>query len=211
MRFNLVSILRDVRLKALFRLAVLAVAICSAVILHGRALAPSALATNESQSPAEVLGMTSGDEQIDRMILEAGAKHGVDPKLIYYVIQQESRFKVNAKSGKNAQGLMQMIPATAERFKVEDVYDPEQNIEGGVKYLRWLLKRFDGNVNLALAGYNAGEGAVERSGNKIPDYEETKNYVSKITRNYGKTYHPVLPPAQARVQFGLTDVEVALQ
>jgi soluble lytic murein transglycosylase-like protein len=213
MRFNLVSILRDVRLKALFRLAVLAVAICSAVILHGRALAPSAHATetDQLQSPAEVLGMTSGDEQIDRMILEAGAKHGVDPKLIYYVIQQESRFKVNAKSGKNAQGLMQMIPATAERFKVEDVYDPEQNIEGGVKYLRWLLKRFDGNVNLALAGYNAGEGAVERNGNRIPDFEETKNYVAKITRNYGKTYHPVLPPAQARVQFGLTDVEIALQ
>ncbi len=200
-------------MKGIFRVSLLALAIFSAVILHGRALAPEVLATEteDVQTPAEVLGMTSGNEEIDRMILEAGVKHGVDPKLIYYVIQQESRFKVTAKSGKNAQGLMQMIPATAERFKVTDIYDPAQNIEGGVKYLRWLLKRFDGNVNLALAGYNAGEGAVERNGNQIPDYKETKNYVAKITRNYGKTYHPVLPPAQARVEFGLTDVEAALE
>jgi soluble lytic murein transglycosylase-like protein len=177
MKINIVSLLRDVRLKALFRLTVMSLAIATAVILHGPALAPDVLATESGdiQTPAEVLGMTSGSEEIDRMILEAGVRHGVDPKLIYFVIQQESRFKVTAKSGKNAQGLMQMIPATAERFKVTDIYDPAQNIEGGVKYLRWLLKRFDGNVNLALAGYNAGEGAVERNGNKVPDYQETKN------------------------------------
>jgi soluble lytic murein transglycosylase-like protein len=135
------------------------------------------------------------------MILEASARHGVDPRLVYYVIRQESNFKTEAKSHKNAQGLMQMIPATAERFGVKDVYDPEQNIEGGTKYLRWLLKRFDGNVKLALAGYNAGEGAVERSGNKIPDYAETKNYVKKIVANYGKTHHPVLHPDQAAEAF----------
>lgn len=213
MKINIVSLLRDVRLKALFRLTVLAAAVGAAVILHGPALAPDVLATEsvDTQTPAELLGMTSGNEEIDRMILETGVKHGVDPKLIYFVIQQESRFKVTAKSGKNAQGLMQMIPATAERFKVTDIYDPAQNIEGGVKYLRWLLKRFDGNVNLALAGYNAGEGAVERCGNKVPDYQETKNYVAKITKNYGKTYHPILPPEQARVEFGLADVVVATE
>ncbi|HKG23891.1 MAG TPA: lytic transglycosylase domain-containing protein [Blastocatellia bacterium] len=138
---------------------------------------------------------------MDRLILEAGTRHGVDPRLVYCVIRQESNFKTTAKSQKNAQGLMQMIPATAERFGVKDVYDPEQNIEGGTRYLRWLLKRFNGNVKLALAGYNAGEGAVEKSGNKVPDYIETKNYVKKIVENYGKTHHPVLDPEQAAERF----------
>jgi hypothetical protein len=73
--------------------------------------------------------------------------------------------------------------------------------------LRWLLKRFNGDVNLALAGYNAGEGAVEKCGNKVPDYKETKNYVQKITKAYGKTYHPVLTPTEARVKFGLTEID----
>jgi soluble lytic murein transglycosylase-like protein len=151
--------------------------------------------------------MTSGDANIDMMIVEASSKYGVDPKLVYYVIRQESRFKVTAKSGKDAHGLMQMIPATAARFHVADIYDPEQNIQGGVQYLRWLLKRFNGDVNLALAGYNAGEGAVEKCGNKVPDYKETKQYVQKITAAYGKTYHPVLAPEEARVKFGLPEVD----
>ncbi|HYP29282.1 MAG TPA: lytic transglycosylase domain-containing protein [Blastocatellia bacterium] len=166
---------------------------------HGRAAAPTAAADIQAQAVTTL--PTSGSPELDKMILEAGARHGVDPKLVYYVIRQESNFKTAARSHKNAQGLMQMIPATAERFGVKDVYDPEQNIEGGTKYLRWLLKRFNGNVKLALAGYNAGEGAVEKSGNQVPDYTETKNYVKKIVENYGKTHHPVLDPAQAAEKF----------
>jgi soluble lytic murein transglycosylase-like protein len=96
-----------------------------------------------------------------------------------------------------------MIPATADRFDVDDVFDPKQNIEGGVRYLRWLLEEFDGDVELALAGYNAGEGNVRKYGNRVPDFEETKNYVRKITLAYGSKYHPVLEPEQARVRFGL--------
>lgn len=186
------------KLKIFFRSSAIIAALLVGFAFHGRAGAPTALV--EASQAAAVLP-SCGNPELDRMILEASARHGVDPRLVYYVIRQESNFKTGARSHKNAQGLMQMIPATAERFGVKDVYDPEQNIEGGTKYLRWLLKRFDGNVKLALAGYNAGEGAVERSGNKVPDYTETRNYVKKIVANYGKTHHPVLHPDQAVEEF----------
>lgn len=191
------------KVKALFHFVVVIVIAITILALHGRVTAPTASArTLDFISPVP----TSGNSEIDRFILESSAKHGVDPKLVYYVIRQESNFKLSARSHKNAQGLMQMIPATADRFGVEDVYDPQQNIEGGVRYLRWLLKRFNGNVNLALAGYNAGEGAVEKSGNQVPDYKETQNYVKKITGAYGKTHHPVLAPDEAAERFGVAEV-----
>src|SRR5215211_580986 len=182
------------RFKVLYRFIGLALILTAVIMLHGRATAPvSGDVLAQETSPASPLGeLTSGNAQIDEMIIDAGSKYGVDPKLIYFVMKQESRFKINAKSGKDAQGLMQIIPATADRFDIDNPYDPAQNIEGGVKYLRWLLKRFNGDVNLALAGYNAGEGNVEKNGNRVPDFKETKNYVQKITTNYGKTYHPVL-------------------
>jgi soluble lytic murein transglycosylase-like protein len=103
----------------------------------------------------------------------------LDPELVLALIEAESNFNPRALSPKNAQGLMQLIPATAERFGVRDAWDPEQNLRGGMAYLRWLLARFKGNVQLALAGYNAGEGAVERHGG-IPPYAETRAYVSHI-------------------------------
>jgi soluble lytic murein transglycosylase-like protein len=191
------------KVKALFHFVVVIVIAITILALHGRVTAPTASArTLDFISPVP----TSGNSEIDRFILESSAKHGVDPKLVYYVIRQESNFKLSARSHKNAQGLMQMIPATADRFGVEDVYNPQQNIEGGVRYLRWLLKRFNGNVNLALAGYNAGEGAVEKSGNQVPDYKETQNYVKKITGAYGKTHHPVLTPNEAAERFGVAEV-----
>jgi soluble lytic murein transglycosylase-like protein len=190
------------RMKVLFRLTGIVLVLASLLALYGRVTAPVAGAAQAAtESYADLLPTTSGDADIDKLIVEASQKYGVDPKLVYYVIRQESRFKVNARSGKDAHGLMQMIPATAERFHVQDIYDPAQNIEGGVKYLRWLLKEFKGDVKLALAGYNAGEGAVKKCGNKVPEYKETKNYVQKITMAYGKTYHPVLEPAEARAEF----------
>ncbi len=186
------------KLKVVYRLSALVMILASVLILHGRVTAPVNAASNIESMPA--LGeLTSGNRKIDKMIVHAGSKYGVDPKLIYYVIRQESQFKPSARSGKDAQGLMQIISATAERFKVQDRYDPAQNIEGGVRYLRWLLRRFNGDVNLALAGYNAGEGSVEKCGNKVPDYKETKNYVEKITTAYGKTYHPVIEPDQSSI------------
>ena len=181
------------RLKALCRLIAPVLILASVLTLNGRVAAPVIAATSliEQRSLGE---LTSGDLEIDRMIVAAGARYSVDPKLIYYVIRQESAFKPTARSSKDAQGLMQIISATAERFKVENRYDPEQNIDGGVHYLKWLLKRFDGDVELALAGYNAGEGSVAKCGNKVPDYKETKNYVQEITGAYGKTRHPVSQP-----------------
>ena len=190
------------KLKIVYRLIAAVLIMASLLTLHGRVTAPVIAATPAVKQEAPLGKLTSGDLAIDKMITEAGAKYGVDPKLIYFVIRQESQFKPKARSGKDAQGLMQIISATAERFHVENRYDPEQNIDGGVRYLKWLLKRFDGNVKLALAGYNAGEGSVQKCGNNVPDYKETKNYVQKITSAYGKTYHPVPQPEQPRVELG---------
>lgn len=109
----------------------------------------------------------------------AATEFGVDEALVRAVIHAESAFNPNAVSHKGAQGLMQLIPATAERFGVENVFDPVQNIRGGVEYLAWLLDRFDGDVILAAAGYNAGEGNVDRHGG-VPPFEETRRYVERV-------------------------------
>lgn len=145
---------------------------------------------------------TSGDADLDMAILLAGERNGVDPRLLHAVIWQESKYDMRARSHAGAQGLMQLIPATASRFNCQNMSDPVQNIEAGTRYLRFLLERFNGNVVLALAGYNAGEGSVDKY-NGVPPYSETQNYVRIITSRYGKTYHPLLAPEQARVQFGL--------
>jgi hypothetical protein len=108
------------------------------------------------------------------------ADHAVSPALVRAVIQAESAWNVRAVSVKGAQGLMQLMPATAIDLGVSDPFDPEQNIRGGVKYLRFLLDRYDGNFELALAAYNAGPGAVDRHGRKVPPYRETQAYVRKI-------------------------------
>ena len=156
---------------------------------------------NEDYIPADI--PTSGDHDLDLIILRAGERYGVDPRFIHAVIWQESKYKVRAKSGAGAQGLMQMIPATARRFGCQDVYNSEENVNAGTRYLRFLLERFNGNISLALAGYNAGEGAVDKY-NGVPPYNETQNYVRIITGRYGKLYHPLLSPEQARAEFHLT-------
>lgn len=118
------------------------------------------------------------------IINDAARANGVDPKLVHAVIRAESGYNANATSNKGAMGLMQLIPATAQRYGVNDSYDPRQNIEGGTRYLRDLLKMFNGNMELALAGYNAGENAVVRAGNRIPPYAETQAYVPKVLHFY---------------------------
>ena len=129
-------------------------------------------------------------EQVEAWVHELAPEYGLDPTLVLEVIAIESRFDPAATSPKSAQGLMQLMPATAARFGVDDVSDPVQNLRGGMAYLRWLLIRFEGDLRLALAGYNAGEGAVSRF-DGIPPYPETQRYVERITRAYGKTLHPV--------------------
>lgn len=117
-----------------------------------------------------------------RLIDAAAARHGVDAKLVRAVIQVESAYQARARSRKGAMGLMQLMPDTARRFAVANPYDPVANIEGGVKYLKWLLGRFD--VDLAVAAYNAGESAVERFGG-IPPYAETRSYVQAVRKLAG--------------------------
>lgn len=112
-------------------------------------------------------------------VAQAALEHGIDPALVRAIMHAESAFRPNVVSHKGAQGLMQLMPATAERFGVTDAFDPAQNISGGARYLAWLLKRFDGDVQLAAAGYNAGEGAVDRFSG-VPPYEETQRYVERV-------------------------------
>ncbi len=171
------------------------------------AMAPVVNAAHQVQTiPADI--PLSGDCDLDWIIFRAGEKSGVDPRFIHAVIKQESRYDPKAVSYAGAQGLMQMMPGTAQRFGLKDPFDPAANVEAGTKYLKWLLKRFDGDVSLALAGYNAGEGAVDKY-KGVPPYSETQNYVKKIVTNYGKTYHPILPPADAKLAFHLVSLDGA--
>lgn len=129
---------------------------------------------------------TSFVEDIDYIIKEKADKYNIDESLIKAVIKAESGFNPNAVSKAGASGLMQLMPGTARGLGVEDIFDVEQNIEGGAKYLRGMLDRFDGDKSLALAAYNAGPNAVKRYGG-IPPYQETQNYVKRVLsyeRNY---------------------------
>jgi soluble lytic murein transglycosylase-like protein len=164
-------------------------------------------ATAESEViPADI--PQSGDHDLDLIIFHAGEREGVDPRLIHAVIQQESRYKPEATSAVGAKGLMQLMPDTGKRFHCTDLKDEQCNVDAGTKYLAWLLKRFDGDVSLTLAAYNAGEGSVDKY-KGIPPYAETENYVKKIVANYGKTFHPIVSPEEAKVTFHLTAEESA--
>ncbi len=151
-----------------------------------------------------VSGGNEDQSRLVRAIYRESARHSLDPNLVFAIVWQESRFKLNAISPKNARGPMQLMPETAARFRVHDPHDPDQAVSGGVAYLVWLLDRFGGNVSLALAAFNSGETAVEaylygrtivlnngrvinrggiRNGG-IPPYAETVNYVRSIAQRY---------------------------
>jgi hypothetical protein len=135
-------------------------------------------------------GFTTGDVLIDSYIVESSIRYNIDPLLIYAQMHQESSFKRKAVSYKGASGLMQLMPATARRFGVTSIFDPRQNIDAGIKYMRWLLNTFNQDLRLALAGYNAGEGAVMKYGWQIPPYNETQEYVRRITSRYNSIRNP---------------------
>ena len=137
----------------------------------------------KSNSPRE-RGWSTGSGRLDTLIRSAGGRYGVDPYLIFLVMEQESHFNPRAVSPKGARGLMQLMPGTAARFGVRRPHDPAQNISGGTRYLKQLLARFNGRVDLVLASYNAGEGAVAKFGNRVPPYKETRNYVKRISHKY---------------------------
>ena len=147
--------------------------------------APALTATTSELGISDI-AWTTGNGRIDGLIRTYGTQYGVDPYLIYCLMSQESNFIAGATSYKGAQGLMQLMPGTAARYGVTNPYDVSQNIKGGTRYLKDLLKMFNGRVDLALAGYNAGEGAVMKYGNKVPPYDETRNYVKLILKRYTK-------------------------
>jgi soluble lytic murein transglycosylase-like protein len=119
----------------------------------------------------------------EKLVREAAERHSVDPALIRAVIETESNWNAGAISRKGAVGLMQLIPTTAQRFGVNDLYSPQQNVDAGVRYLKTLLERYNGNLELALAAYNAGEGAVDRA-HGIPRFRETRDYVQRVQSAY---------------------------
>lgn len=134
-------------------------------------------------------GSAGGRNEIERLVHRLAPQYAVDPQLVLAVISVESAFNPAAVSPKKAQGLMQLIPETAERFGVKQVFNPIENVKGGVAYLRWLLAFFQGDVRLVVAAYNAGERAVEKY-RGIPPYAETRNYVKKVTTIYKRPTHP---------------------
>ena len=124
-----------------------------------------------------------GRDGVEKIVREAADRHRVDPALVRAVIETESNWNPKAWSHKGAGGLMQLIPTTAQRYGASDVFNPQQNIDAGVKHLKWLLERYNGNLDLALAAYNAGEGAVDRA-HGVPAFRETRNYVQKVQNAY---------------------------
>jgi soluble lytic murein transglycosylase-like protein len=135
---------------------------------------------------SNVRGWSSGNGSIDQLIRKHATRVGVDPYLVFLVVEQESHFRPRIVSPKGAMGLMQLMPGTARRFGVTRPFDPAENIRGGTQYLKQLLTMFGGRVDLALASYNAGEGRVLDYGNRVPPFKETREYVKRISARYSK-------------------------
>ncbi len=158
--------------------------------------APDCMRPPEDLGDDVLAAGSDAEKKILGLVQRLGPEYGVSPRLALAVIRAESNFNPLAVSGKNAQGLMQLIPDTSARFNVRKPFDPEQNVRGGLSYLRWLLAYFEGNVSLVAAAYNAGEGAVNRF-RGIPPYAETRGYVKRIIALFKRDEHPYDPGVTA--------------
>ncbi len=143
------------------------------------------LKVSGSEPPVDALPAVRKEEAYNGIIEKYAADYGLDASLIHSIIATESGFNAKAVSPKGAQGLMQLMPATAQRLGVGNSFDPEQNIRGGVKHFRSLMDNFNNDLELSLAAYNAGENLVQRLG-RVPEIRETKDYVQSVTARYGK-------------------------
>jgi soluble lytic murein transglycosylase-like protein len=164
---------------------------------------------------ANARGHQASQEEIDSSIVMAAARHNVDPNLVRAVVKVESNFNSNAVSRKGAMGLMQLMPQTARSLNVKNPFDPDQNVDAGVRHLKHLLENYGGDVNLTLAAYNAGAGAVARSSG-VPHFAETQNYVRRITNLYyggfdltpsGVSHDPVRVQRDARGVLYISNTE----
>ena len=164
--------------------------LASSAAKHTNIYLPSEVSLTGRSRP----GMEVDRDGAEKLVREASDRHKVDPALVRAVIETESNWNPKAFSHKGAGGLMQLIPTTAQRYGAYDVFDPQQNIDAGVKYLRTLLERYNGNLDLALAAYNAGEGAVDRA-HGVPGFRETRNYVQKVQNAYFRPGSGRLPDA----------------
>jgi hypothetical protein len=160
------------------------------------------LAESDSSSK-KARGWTTGNGKLDALIKQNGTKYGVDPYLIFCVMEQESHFNSRALSPKGARGLMQLMPGTSARFGIRRPSDPAQNIAGGTRYLKQLLGQFNGRIDLVLASYNAGEGAVMKFGGRVPPYRETREYVKRISFRYRKAKVATAPKGDVATVGGL--------
>jgi len=175
----------------------------------------SAQSANAKIVAANARGHQASQDEIDSSIVMAAARHNVDPNLVRAVVKVESNFNSNAVSRKGAMGLMQLMPSTARSLKVKNPFDPDQNVDAGVRHLKQLLENYGGDVNLTLAAYNAGSGAVARSAG-VPHFAETQNYVRRITTLYyggfdlspsGSTRDPVRVQRDARGVLYISNTE----
>jgi soluble lytic murein transglycosylase-like protein len=151
---------------------------------QGTLLGNAPVSTKRSRLPQPGLPSSIARAEYAGLVQQAAEQHGLDPRLLDAVIHAESAYKTGAVSHKGAMGLMQLMPGTAARYGVTDPHDPAQNIFGGARYLSDLMSLFGSNVTLALAAYNAGENNVIKHGNRVPPFDETRNYVSKVLSYY---------------------------
>lgn len=175
---HLQSVVRaDVRTGKLVRSVVVTPKAVGQKVVSAAVVAPRTVTPTEVSAPAP-----SAAQGIDAVVESAAARNQLPPQLIHSVIRVESNYNPHAVSSKGALGMMQLIPATARRFGVSDVFDPADNIQGGARYLKYLLDLFHNDYRLALAAYNAGEAAVARYGD-VPPYAETRNYVVQVRKH----------------------------
>jgi len=157
-------------------------------------IASRTIPTSFAMSPEMSTAEKANREKIEQMIREVSARYRVDPALVRAVMQTESNWNSSTVSRRGALGLMQLVPGTAQQLGVNNALDPKQNLDGGVRYLHTLLERYNGDLDKALAAYNAGPGAVDRAGG-IPRYRETRDYVQKVTDSYFRPGSDRLPRA----------------